>query len=252
MNARWRGLRRSPGAPPETAAPASTGCADLDTETMERAYARWAPVYDAVCGPIFRHGRKAAAAEANIIGGRILEVGVGTGLSLGDYSRQAEVVGIDLSEPMLAKARRRMRSGHCPHVRGVLLMDAHRLAFADASFDCIVAQFVITLVAQPETVLSECARVVRPGGSILLVNHLYSEHGAAAVLERLLAQPARAFGLRPEFPFLRLAAWARAHGGVELVGRRDVPPFNLYTLVHFRRRRELCGPLRQRDSDDRR
>ncbi len=211
-------------------------CADLDARTVERAYARWAPVYDAVCGPIFRQGRKAAAATANAIGGRILEVGVGTGLSFGDYGAETEVIGIDLSEPMLAKARRRMESGRFPWVRGALVMDAHRLGFADASFDCVVAQFVITLVAQPETVLSECARVVRPGGSILLVNHLYSEHGAAASLERVLARPARQLGLRPEFPFVRLAAWARAHGGVELVERREVPPLNLYTLVRFQRR----------------
>ena len=87
-------------------------------------------------------------------------------------------------------------------------MDAHALAYADASFDCVVGQFVITLVADPERVLSECARVVRPGGQIILVNHLYSERGLAAAVERLLAQKARPFGLRPEFPFQRLADWA--------------------------------------------
>ena len=73
-------------------------------------------------------------------------------------------------------------------------MDAHALAYADASFDCVVGQFVITLVANPERVLSECARVVRPGGQIILVNHLYSERGLAAAVERLLAQKARPWG----------------------------------------------------------
>jgi len=209
---------------------------DLDGKSVERAYARWAPIYDTVCGPIFRHGRKAAAEAAGRIGGRILEIGVGTGLSLADYAAPDEVIGIDISEPMLARARQRLASRRLPHVRGLLVMDAHRLAFPDASFDCVVAQFVITLVAQPEAVLSECARVVRPGGSILLVNHLYSERGPAASLERLLAKPARAIGLRPEFPFLRLAAWARAHGEVELIEQRTVAPFNLYTLVRFQRR----------------
>jgi phosphatidylethanolamine/phosphatidyl-N-methylethanolamine N-methyltransferase len=237
MNARLRSsVPRSPDAPPERTMRAQAALPDLDTGTVERAYARWAPIYDVVCGPIFRSGRKAAAKAARSIGGRILEVGVGTGLSLGDYGPGCEVVGIDLSEPMLAKARRRIETGRCPHVRGVLLMDAHRLGFADAVFDCVVAQFVITLVAQPETVLSECARVVKPGGDILLVNHLYSEEGPAASLERLLAKPARSFGLRPEFPFARLAAWGRAHGAMDLVDRTDVPPFNLYTLVRFRRR----------------
>ena len=85
-------------------------------------------------------------------------------------------------------------------------MDAHDLRYDDASFDCVVGQFVITLVADPERVLNECARVVKPGGQIILVNHLYSERGLAATIERLLAERARALGLRPEFPFARLAA----------------------------------------------
>jgi SAM-dependent methyltransferase len=54
-------------------------------------------------------------------------------------------------------------------------MDAHQMTFEDATFDCVVAQFVITLVANPEQVLSECHRVVKPGGRIILVNHLYSK-----------------------------------------------------------------------------
>ena len=112
-------------------------------------------------------------------------------------------------------------------------MDAHNLAYADATFDCVVGQFVITLVEDPERVLSECARVLKPGGQIILVNHLYSEKGLAAAVERLLAQKARRLGLRPEFPFQRLAAWAESHGGAELIERRKVNAF--YTLVRFRR-----------------
>ena len=77
--------------------------------------------------------------------------------------------------------------------------------------------------------------MVKPGGQIVLVNHLYSERGVAAAIERLLAQQARALGLRPEFPFARLDAWARNHGGAELFERRKVPPFGVYTLVRFRR-----------------
>jgi phosphatidylethanolamine/phosphatidyl-N-methylethanolamine N-methyltransferase len=120
-------------------------------------------------------------------------------------------------------------------VKGLAVMDAHDLLYDDASFDCVVGQFVITLVADPERVLSECARVLKPGGQIVLVNHLYSEHGLAAAIERLLAKKAHALGLRPEFPFARLAAWAQNHGGAELIERRKVPPFGVYTLVRFRR-----------------
>jgi phosphatidylethanolamine/phosphatidyl-N-methylethanolamine N-methyltransferase len=212
-----------------------TRLSDLDRRVVETAYARWAPVYDKVCGPIFETGRRSAASAALEVGGRILEVGVGTGLSFGDYDSSTEIVGIDLSEPMVAKARQRMASGLYPHVKAVMVMDAHQLAFEDEAFDCVVAQFVITLVADPERVLSECARVLKPNGEIILVNHLYSERGMLAAIERWAARPTRALGLRPEFPFARLLAWAESHGGVELIERRRVKPLGAYTLVRFRR-----------------
>jgi phosphatidylethanolamine/phosphatidyl-N-methylethanolamine N-methyltransferase len=209
---------------------------DPDSRVMEKAYARWAPVYDVLCGPVFLNGRRAAASAAREVGGQILEIGVGTGLSFDDYDATTEITGIDLSEPMIARARLRAASGRYPHVKGLAVMDAHDLRFPDASFDCVVGQFVITLVEDPERVLCECARVVRPGGQIILVNHLYSERGLAAAVERLCAQQARGLGLRPEFPFERLAAWAKNHGGAELIERRKVKPFGVYTLVRFRRR----------------
>lgn len=208
---------------------------DPDKDLMEKAYARWAPVYDVLCGPVFVTGRRAAARAARNVGGRILEIGVGTGLSFDDYDASTEIVGIDISEPMIARARERARSGRYPFVKELRVMDAHVLDYSDASFDCVVGQFVITLVEEPERVLSECARVVRPGGQIILVNHLYSETGLAAAVERLLAEKARKLGLRPEFPFQRLAAWADAHGAAELIERRKLKPFGVYTLVRFRR-----------------
>ncbi len=208
---------------------------DPATDVMEKAYARWAPIYDVLCGPVFLNGRRAAASAARDVGGLILEIGVGTGLSFDDYDASTEITGIDMSEPMIARARERLASGRYPHVKELAVMDAHNMRFPDATFDCVVGQFVITLVEDPERVLSECARVVKPGGQIILVNHLYSERGLAAAVERLLAQKARKLGLRPEFPFARLAAWAESHGGAELIERRKVKPFGVYTLVRFRR-----------------
>jgi len=84
--------------------------AELDKDAVAKAYARWAPVYDLVFGAVFERGRKAAIAAAERIGGRILEVGVGTGLSLRDYSRTNRLTGVDLSAPMLRRARRAWRS----------------------------------------------------------------------------------------------------------------------------------------------
>lgn len=208
---------------------------DPAKDVMEKAYAKWAPVYDVLCGPVFLNGRRAAAKAAHEVGGRILEIGVGTGLSFDDYDDTTQITGIDISEPMIARARERVASGRYPFVKELRVMDASALDYPDASFDCVVGQFVITLVDNPEQVLSECARVLRPGGQIILVNHLYSEKGIAAAVERLLAQKARKLGLRPEFPFQRLADWATRHGGAELIERRKVKPFGVYTLVRFRR-----------------
>ena len=208
---------------------------------MEKAYACWAPIYDALCGPVFVNGRRAAARAARDVGGCILEIGVGTGLSFDDYDARTEITGIDISEPMIARARARAKSGRYPFVKELVVMDAHALAYADASFDCVVGQFVITLVANPERVLSECARVVRPGGQIILVSHLYSERGLAAAVERLLAQKARPFGLRPEITLQRLAVWALKPGSAELIERRKLRPFCVYTLVRFRRAEAQCA-----------
>src|SRR6202023_271069 len=208
---------------------------DLDRATVETAYARWAPIYDAVCGPVMVNGRRAAAKAARAVGGKILEVGVGTGLSFDDYDSTTEITGIDLCAPMLAKAREKMASRRYPYVKDVQLMDAHEMTFADATFDCVVAQFVITLVANPEQVLSECHRVVKPGGRIVLVKHLYSEKGVAAAVERWAAQRTRTLGLRPEFPLPRLQAWAHPNNDAVLVERRKVAPFGIYTLVCFER-----------------
>jgi phosphatidylethanolamine/phosphatidyl-N-methylethanolamine N-methyltransferase len=135
---------------------------DPDSHVVQQAYARWAPVYEALCGPVFLNGRRAAATAARNVGGRILEIGVGTGLSFEDYDATTEIVGIDISEPMIARARERIKSGRYPFVKELAVMDAHELTYEDTSFDCVVGQFVITLVEDPERVLTECARVVRP------------------------------------------------------------------------------------------
>src|SRR5262245_63568305 len=116
---------------------------DPDGNVMRQAYARWAPIYDALCVPVLLTGRRAAAQAAREVGGRILEIGVGTGLSFDDYDTTTEITGIDISEPMIARARLRAASGRYPFVKGLSVMDAHNLSFDDASFDCVVGQFVI-------------------------------------------------------------------------------------------------------------
>src|SRR5262245_20408447 len=111
--------------------------AELDQGTIAKAYARWAPVYDLVLGAVFSRGRKASIAAAERIGGRILDVGVGTGISLSDYSPANRVVGVDYSEPMLRRALARVRDENLTHVEALAVMDAQRLGFRDGLFDAV-------------------------------------------------------------------------------------------------------------------
>ncbi len=208
---------------------------ELDNHTIAKAYARWAPIYDLVFGAVFERGRMAAIAAAEQVGGRILEVGVGTGISLPDYARANRLIGVDLSEPMLRRAQERIDGESLDHVDGVAVMDAQRLGFPDAAFDVVVAQYVITVVPDPDATLDEFARVVRPGGEIILVNHIGAEAGLRRAFEQWFAPMARRLGWRPEFPWGRLVHWAARHGEVELIERRPMPPLGHFSLVRFRK-----------------
>jgi phosphatidylethanolamine/phosphatidyl-N-methylethanolamine N-methyltransferase len=210
--------------------------AALDRDQVAKAYGRWAPVYDVVFGAVFAPGRVAAiaATEQHIgtAGGRILEVGVGTGISLENYSRNIRIVGIDISVPMLRRAHERVVENGLGNVEALAVMDAKHLALPDASFDVVVAQFVITAVPDPEATLDEFLRVLKSGGEIILVNHLGAESGPRWLFEQSFAPLARRLGWSPEFPFARLANWAEREG-VTLIERRPMAPLGHFSLIRF-------------------
>jgi phosphatidylethanolamine/phosphatidyl-N-methylethanolamine N-methyltransferase len=211
----------------------------LDREQIEKAYARWAPVYDLVFGTVFERGRMAAieAAEKHCgaTGGRILEVGVGTGISLPDYSRVNRIVGIDISAPMLKRAQERVVEHKLSNVEALAVMDAKHLAVPDASFDVVVAQYVITAVPDPEATLDDFARVLKPGGEIILVNHLGAKNGLRRVFEQGFSPLARRLGWSPEFPWERLQNWAD-RAGFQVIERRPMPPMGHFSLIRFDKR----------------
>ena len=206
---------------------------DLDAQTVSKAYARWAPVYDLVFGAVFERGRQVAIAAAERIGGRVLEVGVGTGISLPQYSKKCQLSGVDISEPMLRKAQERVTELGLTNVEGLWVMDAERLSFPDNSFDVVVAQHVITTVPNPEAALDELARVLKPGGEIVLVSRIGAEAGLRRSLEHWFQPAARKLGWRSEFSFERYARWAAKTSGMHLIERRAVPPFGHFNLIRF-------------------
>lgn len=205
----------------------------LSRDSVERTYDRWAPVYDVVFGSIFEQARRSAIAECERIGGRVLEVGVGTGISLPYYSPRCRVTGIDISDDMLDVARRRVVDQKLANVEGLSVMDAQSLEFANDSFDVVTAQYVVNTVPDPEAALDEFTRVLRPGGELIVVNRIGAEKGPRLRVEKLLQPFVQRLGWRSEFPWSRFESWMAQNGRVQLMERRPMPPLGHFALVRF-------------------
>jgi phosphatidylethanolamine/phosphatidyl-N-methylethanolamine N-methyltransferase len=159
---------------------------------------------------------------------------VGTGLSLDHYARRNRIVGIDISEPMLDKARERVKRLRLDNVEAIAVMDAEQLTFPDASFDVVVAQYVVTAVPNPEKALDEFVRVVRPGGEIILTSRIGAETGFRGTVEKWLMPVTSRLGWRTEFPWARYEKWAKG-SPVRLSERRPLPPLGHFWLIRFAR-----------------
>jgi phosphatidylethanolamine/phosphatidyl-N-methylethanolamine N-methyltransferase len=186
-------------------------------DAQKRVYAVWAKFYDRIYQGLLSRAQREAVAAACACGRDILEIGVGTGLTLPYFERDKQVVGADLSLDMLRVAHAKVQSQGLDHVIGLLVMDACRLGFAEGSFDAVTAQFVITLVPDPEQALAEMDRVLRPGGEIVISSRLVGEGGFAAPLWSLVAPLAKAVGWSSDFKVSRLTDWATATGRYETV-----------------------------------
>jgi phosphatidylethanolamine/phosphatidyl-N-methylethanolamine N-methyltransferase len=211
------------------------GIGRIDEGAVRDAYRRWAPVYDRTFGRLLGQGRRNAVAVINQgTQGRVLEVGVGTGLSLPDYAHHLEIVGIDLSPEMLKKARERVGTEGLENVTGLHEMDAADLTFPADSFNTVVAMFVMTVVPDPERVMRELARVTKPGGEVLLVNHFSQRHGMRGWVERRMAPFAEHIGWRSVFDLSRVMV----SENLELVESQSLRPFGLFTLLRFAKKRD--------------
>jgi phosphatidylethanolamine/phosphatidyl-N-methylethanolamine N-methyltransferase len=175
---------------------------------VDRLYAALAPVYDLIFGAPLQRGRQSAIAALGIRrGDRILEIGTGTALTAPLYPSDCSVTAVDLSVSMLQRARARVMRGGLTHVR-LLAADAARLTFADASFDCVCAPYVISVVSDPVAVLREMRRVCRVEGRIVLLNHFQSPNRLLASVERALSPMTQHVGFRSDLNLRGLLAAA--------------------------------------------
>jgi phosphatidylethanolamine/phosphatidyl-N-methylethanolamine N-methyltransferase len=209
---------------------------DINREMVEQAYDRWAPIYDLVFGGVFSKGRDAAIQATNKLGGRVLEVGVGTGISLPLYSPNVRIFGTDISEEMLKKAKRRVAEANLKNIEGLAVMDAEKLEFPDNSFDVVMAQYVVTAVPNPEVALDEFARVLRPGGELIILTRVSADAGMRRFIEQSLQPVVRRLGFRTaEFAWSRYTNWLSGAKNMELAERRLIPPLGHFSLVRLRK-----------------
>jgi phosphatidylethanolamine/phosphatidyl-N-methylethanolamine N-methyltransferase len=211
--------------------PTAEEAAAVESRRVERVYSVLASGYDAFFDWALGPGRRRAIASLPIRpGDRVLEVGVGTGLSLPFYPEECHVTGVDIAEPMLERARMRLdllgRDGV-----DLRRMDARDLKFPDGCFDHVVAPYVISVVPEPERVMAEMARVCRPGGSVIVVNHFLSENPVLGFFERLLTPASRWIGFRMDLPVSEVVPTA----GLELVRSKRVNLFGLWRLLELSR-----------------
>lgn len=203
----------------------------MDEDAVRDAYRRWAPVYDYTFGKISTTGRRHAVEIINSSKGKVLEVGVGTGLSLPEYKPHLEITGIDLAPEMLERAQERVKAEGLKNISALKVMDASNLEFPDATFDTVVGMYLITVVPDPEKVMRELARVTKPGGEIMLVNHFSQEEGVRGWVERRMAPFADLVGWHSVFDVSRVMVCPE----LKLIERRSLRPWGLFTMMRFRK-----------------
>lgn len=175
---------------------------DISPENVVTSYRRYAPMYDLLFGAVLAPGRRHLTRTVHqLTPAEVLEVGVGTGLTLERYPQKTRIVGIDLSPEMLVRAQRRAQA---LAGRDITLhaMDAEALTFDDDSFDCVTVPYVLSVTPNPDRLVAELQRVCKPGGSIVIVNH-FSGSRFWWLMERAVRSVADRIGFRSDFDYAR-------------------------------------------------
>jgi phosphatidylethanolamine/phosphatidyl-N-methylethanolamine N-methyltransferase len=228
---------RAQGAASEGAPARPQPGARVSEAGVARTYDRFAPLYDLLFGRVLEPGRRRMTDMVCALApSTLLEVGVGTGLTLARYPQATRVVGVDLSHDMLERARQ--RAAALPQ-RDITIahMNAERMSFPDASFDCVTVPYVLSVTPRPAELVREIRRVCKPDGMIVLLNH-FSGSRAWWLLERAVRSAAEHVGFRSDF---RYEEHVLGHDW-QVMHREPVNLFGLSRLVLLNNNRLLPPP----------
>ncbi len=199
----------------------------MDAQSIDKTYSMYSGFYDVIWNKFFRQSREDAVALLNLTGGeRILDVGVGTGLTLSCYPKNCKVVGIDLCDAMLKKGRERIDRHRHSHIE-LHEMDAMKMDFPDNSFDAIFAAYTISVVPDPSQVIDEMVRVCKKGGKIVFLNHFKNGNRFISACEKFITPLTKKMGFRADLEFSTLFSGKP----VTVEKRQRVKPLNYWDVV---------------------
>lgn len=200
----------------------------MENDSIKKIYKNYAFFYDFIFKGFFLPRQRAAILDLDILEGqKVLDVGVGTGLSLPIYPDHCEIVGIDLSTDMLKQARKKKVKLGMDHVK-LIEMDAENLDFDDNTFDFVIATHVISVTPKPIKVIEEMRRVAKPDGKIVIVNHFVSSHPLLGKMEKRCDPFFRKLGWRMDMTLEDLATAAN----LDIKKSYKVNRLDLWKIVH--------------------
>ncbi|MEW6353286.1 MAG: class I SAM-dependent methyltransferase [Pseudomonadota bacterium] len=212
----------------------------MDIDAIRKAYKRYARLYDFYFGLVMHPGREAVIRRMDCRpGDRILEVGVGTGLSLPLYPPGVQVTGIDISPEMLRRAQARKERDGLDHVVALEVMDAERMTFADNTFDKVVAMYVASVVPHPERLVDEMRRVCKPDGRLFIMNHFQHTNPVVGALERLISPLSGLLGFRTDFSMQAFIHDTR----LDVIEHQPVNLFGYWSLLQARNNKDAGDDL---------